>query len=49
MNNLSCNKHIVMTNPVTLYQAIRKAIVAMGTPHSIMGGQTVSHRVHATL
>jgi len=38
-----------MTNSVTVYQAIKKAVIAMGTPLSIMGGQTVSHRLHATL
>lgn len=38
-----------MTKSVIVYQAIKKAVIAMGTPLSIMGGQTVSHRLHATL
>jgi len=38
-----------MTNSVIVYQAIKKAVIAMGTPLSVMGGQTISHRLHATL
>jgi hypothetical protein len=38
-----------MTNSVTVYQAIKKAVIAMGTPLSIMGEQTVAHRLCANL
>jgi hypothetical protein len=38
-----------MTNSVIVYQARKKTVIAMGTPLSIMGGQTAAHRLHATL
>jgi len=38
-----------MTNSFIVYEAIKKAVIAMGTPISIMDGQTVSHRLHSTL